>query len=131
MEVIAAKSAGFCFGVARAVRMAEELAASAQCPRMLGDLIHNRRETERLAALGLTVIASPEEAEAGDAVLLRAHGVGREVYEALAVRGAQVLDATCPKVRRVQRLVREAQAEGRQSVMIGDPAHSEVRGEGG
>jgi (E)-4-hydroxy-3-methyl-but-2-enyl pyrophosphate reductase len=131
MEVIAAKSAGFCFGVARAVRMAEELAASAQCPRMLGDLIHNRRETERLAALGLTVIASPEEAEAGDAVLLRAHGVGREVYEALAVRGAQVLDATCPKVRRVQRLVREAQAEGRQSVMIGDPAHSEVRGVGG
>ena len=131
MEVIAAKSAGFCFGVARAVRMAEELAASAERPRMLGDLIHNRRETERLAALGLTVIASPEEAEAGDAVLLRAHGVGREVYEALAVRGAQVLDATCPKVRRVQRLVREAQAEGRQSVMIGDPAHSEVRGVGG
>ena len=81
MVVTAAKSAGFCFGVARAVRMAEELAASAERPRMLGDLIHNRRETERLAALGLTVIASPEEAEAGDAVLLRAHGVGREVYE--------------------------------------------------
>ena len=130
-KVTAAKSAGFCFGVARAVRMAEELAAAAGRPRMLGHVIHNDHEIARLAALGLTAIDSPEEARPGDSVLLRAHGEGRAVYEALERRGARVVDATCPRVARVHRIVAEAEREGRQPVMIGDPAHPEVRGVGG
>ncbi len=131
MEVILAQSAGFCFGVARAVRMAEELAASGQPAKMLGHIIHNDHEISRLAKLGLTVISSPEEARAGDRVLLRAHGAARSVYTALEERGAVPVDATCPKVARVQRIVRQAEAEGRQPVMIGDPGHPEVRGVGG
>ena len=131
MEVIEARSAGFCFGVARAVRMAEELARSEKQPKMLGHIIHNDHEIARLAGLGLVTIASPEEAGEGDTVLLRAHGEGRAVYETLERRGAKVVDATCPKVARVHRIVREAEAEGRTPVMIGDPAHPEVRGAGG
>ena len=131
MEVIQAKSAGFCFGVARAVRMAEELAASGDRARMLGAIIHNDHEIARLAALGLTAIDSIQEAGPGDTVLLRAHGEGRAVYEELERRGAKVVDAACPKVRRVQQLVSQADSEGRQPVMIGDPNHPEVRGIGG
>ena len=66
MEVIEAKSAGFCFGVARAVRMAQELAASGEPARMLGTVIHNSAVVERLASQGVTVIQSPEEARAGE-----------------------------------------------------------------
>ena len=131
MEVILAKSAGFCFGVARAVDMAEELVKSAERPRMLGEVIHNRFVVEELARKGMGSIGSQEEAEAGDCVLLRAHGVARSVYDALEAKGAQVVDATCPKVARVQQIVKRAEAEGRQLVMIGDPDHPEVRGVGG
>lgn len=131
MEVICAKSAGFCFGVARAVGMARELAQSAKRPRMLGSVIHNRCVIGELEALGMDVISAPEEAEPGDSVLLRAHGVGPRVYRTLEDRGARAVDATCPKVARVQRLVRQAEEEGRQPVMVGDPDHPEVRGIGG
>ena len=131
MEVIEAKSAGFCFGVARAVKIAQELASSAASPRMLGSVIHNQRVTEDLARQGMTAISKPEEARAGDTVLLRAHGVGRGVYETLEAQGAEIVDATCPKVAYVQQLVSGAEAEGRQPVMIGDPGHPEVLGVGG
>ena len=131
MEVIQAKSAGFCFGVARAVKMAQELAAEVPQPRMLGSVIHNRHVTEALEAKGMAEIHSAEEALPGDCVLLRAHGVGKDTYCQLAERGASVVDATCPRVARVQKIVEEAEIEGRQPVMIGDPDHPEVRGVGG
>ena len=131
MEVTAARSAGFCFGVARAVRIAEELARAAEKPRMLGSVIHNRRVMEELAGLGMTEIAAPEEAGAGERVLLRAHGVGREVYDRLRARGAEIVDATCPRVAHVQRLVAQAEEEGRRPVMIGEADHPEVRGVAG
>ena len=131
MEVIEAKSAGFCFGVARAVKMAWELAGTAQRPRMLGSVIHNEHVTGALAEQGMTALSHPDEAQAGDSVLLRAHGVGRAVYDTLSGRGAAIVDATCPRVAHVQQLVKEAQDEGRQPVMIGDPNHPEVQGVGG
>ena len=131
MEVIQAKSAGFCFGVARAVKMAQELAKTAERPRMLGSVIHNEHVTGALAEQGMTALSHPDEAQAGDSVLLRAHGVGRAVYDTLSGRGAAIVDATCPRVAHVQQLVKEAQDEGRQPVMIGDPNHPEVQGVGG
>ena len=131
MNVIEARSAGFCFGVDRAVRMAEELAASAEKPRMLGCVIHNDHVMQALCARGMVQIDDPAQAEEGDSVLLRAHGAGRAVYEALEARGARVVDATCPKVARVHQIVAQADSEGRRCVMIGDPAHPEVRGVGG
>ncbi len=131
MEVIQAKSAGFCFGVDRAVKMAQELSNSSQNPRMLGTVIHNSRVVDELAQCGMRVIGSPDEACEGDSVLLRAHGEGKWVYEVLKERGAIVVDATCPKVKRVQQLVQQAEQEGRQSIMIGDASHPEVLGIGG
>ena len=88
MEVIAAKSAGFCFGVARAVKMAQELAETAERPRMLGSVIHNHHVTAGLEAQGMAVLSSPQEAQPGDSVLLRAHGEGPEVRRILEERGA-------------------------------------------
>ena len=131
MEVIQAKSAGFCFGVDRAVKMAQELAATAQRPCMLGTVIHNSRVVDELTNQGMRVIHSPEETSVGDSVLLRAHGEGKWVYDVLAARGAHVIDATCPKVARVHKLVEDAQREGRQPVVIGEANHPEVRGIGG
>ena len=96
MEVIQAKSAGFCFGVARAVKMAQELAKTAERPRMLGSVIHNGHVTAELERQGMRTIENPREARPGDSVLLRAHGVGREVYRLLEEQGARVVDAACP-----------------------------------
>ena len=131
MEVIQAKSAGFCFGVDRAVRMAYELAEREPRSRMLGAVIHNSHVVAELEAAGMRVISVPEEAESGDWVLLRAHGVGLAAYETLRGRGARIVDATCPKVARVQQIVSQAEREGRQPLMIGDPEHPEVRGVAG
>ena len=131
MEVILAKSAGFCFGVDRAVKIAHELAVSEKNPRMLGEVIHNSHMINDLAEQGMYVISSTEEAQADDCVLLRAHGEGENTYTQLLERGARIVDATCPKVARVQQLVRQAEQEGRQSLMIGDAKHPEVRGIGG
>jgi 4-hydroxy-3-methylbut-2-enyl diphosphate reductase len=128
MEVIKAKSAGFCFGVARAVELAQELAQQGGRARMLGTVIHNDHVVADLARQGMDVITSPQQAGAGDRVLLRAHGESRRVYDELEARGAIVVDATCPKVAKVQQIVSQAEAEGRQPVMIGDPNHPEVIG---
>ncbi len=112
MEVIQAGSAGFCFGVARAVKMARELADTASSPRMLGSVIHNRHVTSALEQRGMRELSSPDQARAGDSVLLRAHGAGKDTYRELEQRGAQVIDATCPRVAHVQRLVEQAEQEG-------------------
>ncbi len=131
MEVIQAKSAGFCFGVDRAVTMAYELSERESSSCMLGEVIHNSHIVRELAARGMRVIDSPEQANEGDCVLLRAHGEGKWVYEVLEQRGTRIVDATCPKVARVHQLVQQAQQEGRQAVIIGEKNHPEVRGIGG
>ncbi len=131
MEVIQAKSAGFCFGVDRAVKMAYGLTEVERTSCMLGEVIHNSHVVNELAERGMRVIHSPDQAREGDCVLLRAHGEGRLVYEILRQCGATIVDATCPKVARVHRLVEEAQREGRQAVIIGEKNHPEVRGIGG
>ena len=128
MEVIQAKSAGFCFGVDRAVKMAYELSEAENSSCMLGEVIHNTHVVNELAERGMRVIQSPDQACAGDHVLLRAHGEGRQVYESLRSSGAIIVDATCPKVTRVHRLVEEAYRQGRQAVIIGEKNHPEVRG---
>ena len=131
MEVIQAKSAGFCFGVDRAVTMAYELSEKEASSCMLGEVIHNSHIVHELAARGMRVMDSPEQAHEGDCVLLRAHGEGKWVYDVLEQRGTRIVDATCPKVARVHQLVQQAQQEGRQAVIIGEKNHPEVRGIGG
>ena len=128
MSVLLAKTAGFCYGVRRAVELAEEAAAAGGPAAMLGPLIHNREAVSALERRGVRLIERPEEARPGERVIIRAHGEGEETYRVLTERGALVLDGTCPHVRRIQRLAAEAAREGAQMVLIGDKNHPEVRG---
>ena len=125
MRVIQAQSAGFCYGVERAVRMAEEAAAAGGCV-MLGSIIHNDSVVRRLEALGARQVQSAEEVQPGETALIRAHGEPVETYRALEARGARVLDATCPHVLRIHRLVERAEQEGRTPLIIGEDHHPEV-----
>ena len=125
-KVIVAGSAGFCFGVSRSVKMAEELLKQGSC-LSLGPLIHNEDVVRSLSERGLTVISSPEEVRRGDRVIIRSHGVSAECEDALRAAGAEITDATCPNVARIHRLVSAASAAGRQVVVIGKADHPEVQ----
>ena len=126
MKLELAKSAGFCYGVRRAVRMAEQAAEEGRSCVMLGPIIHNNSVIEYLGSLGVGLIQRPEEAEPGTAVIIRSHGEGRAAYEALAERGCPLIDATCPNVSRIHQIVSQAEESGRQVVIIGSPTHPEV-----
>ena len=128
MSVRVAKSAGFCFGVNRAVELVEKAAASGQRVRTLGPIIHNRHQVERFREMGVQVIGDPQDAQPGDTVIIRSHGVPREVCRRLEDRGVTVLDATCPFVKRIHGLVSAAWEEGRLPVIIGTRSHPEVEG---
>lgn len=128
MRVILAKTAGFCFGVDRAVNMAYELANSGARAATLGQLIHNSLVTDDLAAKGVRIISSPAEAQRGETVIIRAHGVAAEVYEELKGTGAEICDATCPFVKKIHRIVAENSGEDTEAFIAGDPNHPEVIG---
>lgn len=128
MRVILAKTAGFCFGVDRAVNMAYELANSGARAATLGQLIHNSLVTDDLAAKGVRIISSPAEAQRGETVIIRAHGVAAEVYEELKGTGAEICDATCPFVKKIHCIVAENSGEDTEVFIAGDPNHPEVIG---
>ena len=128
MRVIVAKSAGFCFGVSRAVEMVEQAALAGKRVRTLGPIIHNRHVVEKFRAMGVAVIDTPEQAQPGDTVIIRSHGVSRAVYEALEQRGVEVIDATCPFVKRIHTIVSRCEGEGYLPIIIGTAAHPEVEG---
>ena len=125
-EVLLAKSAGFCYGVRRAVELAEETARSGLPCVMLGSIIHNRDVVDRLAEQGLHAVERPEQVPDGGAVIIRSHGERRAVHEQLRSRGVRILDATCPNVTRIHQIVSQAEERGRQPVIVGTPDHPEV-----
>ena len=125
-EILVAESAGFCFGVSRSVEMAEKLLSTEGKCYSFGELIHNEDVVGRLKEKGLEVIDSPEKCSGGDKVIIRAHGVTKQVYDELAERGAEITDATCPKVKAIHKIVGNAEADGRFVVVIGMKKHPEV-----
>ena len=125
-ELRVAESAGFCFGVQRSVELAEKLLAEHGACASLGELIHNEDVVRALSAKGMRVISDPDEAEAGEQVLIRAHGVSPERIRALEERGAVVTDATCPKVKAIHKIVSRASEEGRFVLIVGMKHHPEV-----
>ena len=128
MSVTVAKSAGFCFGVSRAVELVEEAAKAGKQVCTLGPIIHNRHAVGRFEEMGVRVIGTPEEAEPGSTVIIRSHGVTKAVYERLERRGVEIIDATCPFVKRIHGIVSKAEEEGRLPVIIGTRSHPEVEG---
>ncbi len=125
-QILLAGSAGFCYGVRRAVELAEEKAAQGVPCVMLGSIIHNRDVVDRLAAQGLHSVERPEEVPDGGAVIIRSHGESRAVHQALTGRGVRIFDATCPNVTHIHQIVSEAEERGRQPVIVGSPDHPEV-----
>ena len=128
MSVRVAESAGFCFGVSRAVELVEQAAQSGKKVVTLGPIIHNRHAVDRFEQMGVQVIQTPQEANPGDTVIIRSHGVTRAVCEQLEQQGADIIDATCPFVKRIHGIVSNAEAEGRLPIIIGTRAHPEVEG---
>lgn len=128
MEIIKAETAGFCFGVDRAVKMTYDLLAGGHKVATLGPLIHNPQCVADLEAHGAVTAANVEEVPEGCEVVIRSHGVPQSVYDALAARGLVVHDATCPFVAKIHRIAERADKEGKTLLVAGDAAHPEVEG---
>ena len=126
MQIILAKTAGFCFGVDRAVEMVEESVRRGNKTATLGPIIHNRHVVERFLKQGVRELDSPEQAEPGETVIIRAHGVPKQVQQALCARGVPVLDATCPFVKKIHTIVKDETEKGRRIIIFGSPVHPEV-----
>jgi len=142
MNIIRAKTSGFCFGVKKAVDTAyavSEQNATAQTDDlskdrsggpvyMFGELIHNRQVTRDLIERGLRQIESPSELPQGGEVLIRAHGISPKVRDALLRREARIIDCTCPYVRKIHQIVSKAHADGAGILITGTRNHPEVLG---
>ena len=131
MEVTVAKTAGFCFGVKRAVeKVYEQIGKSEKPIYTYGPIIHNEQVVGDLREKGVEVIDSLDELKAvRDAVVvIRSHGVGKNVYDILKENGVDIVDATCPYVKKIHRIVEKQTAEGRRVLIVGSEDHPEVQG---
>ena len=129
MKIIIAKNAGFCFGVEKAVNLAETLAANGEGPiYTLGQIIHNSRVTERLEAKGVKVVGKPEDIEKPGKLIIRAHGAPPELIGSFDRANVEIYDATCPHVKKIHELAAKRSASGYEIVIIGDSRHPEVIG---
>lgn len=128
MPVIQAKSAGFCYGVRRAVELAEKTARENGGCVMLGSIIHNANVVAQLERLGARQADTPDQVCPGDTVIIRSHGETKQVLERLEEMGARCVNATCPNVLHIQRVVSRADEAGRIPLVIGEPHHPEVMG---
>ncbi len=130
MEVTLAKSAGFCFGVKRAVDMVYEEAEHGKNVYTWGPIIHNEEVVEDLRKKGVEVLHSLEELkEVKDAtVIIRSHGISKKMYDILEEQGVRIVDATCPFVKKIHNIVKEHTDKGEEVVIIGNAKHPEVEG---
>lgn len=127
MEIIVAEESGLCYGVRRALTMARRTRRlKAGEVVTLGDLIHNPRVLADLAAEGIGSVETPEDVRSGT-VIIRSHGVSPELYRRLRRRKIAVVDATCPIVKKIQRLVEVLARKGREVVIVGNREHPETR----
>jgi 4-hydroxy-3-methylbut-2-enyl diphosphate reductase len=127
MKIAVAQSAGFCFGVKRAIKMALDTAREG-CPvEMLGDIVHNEHVVERIEASGIHKIDRLRDG-AGRKLLIRAHGAAKSVFDEARRLGYSVVDATCPMVKEIHHIVEDFSGRGLQVIIIGDPQHEEVQG---
>ncbi|MBQ8928493.1 MAG: bifunctional 4-hydroxy-3-methylbut-2-enyl diphosphate reductase/30S ribosomal protein S1 [Oscillospiraceae bacterium] len=127
-QLTVARSAGFCFGVNRAVQMVYEALSEGKRVATLGPIIHNTDVVNDMIRKGARVIEHVEDLEPGEYVVIRSHGVERAVYEKIARQGNPMIDATCPFVKRIHKIVAEKTAQGYFILIAGDEHHPEVQG---
>ena len=131
MQVTVAKSAGFCFGVQRAVDTVYEQVEKGVRPiYTYGPIIHNEVVVQDLEEKGVRVLEGKEDLEqlTEGTVIIRSHGVGKEIYDLISAKGLNCVDATCPFVKKIHRTVEKESAAGRQIIIIGNDKHPEVEG---
>lgn len=125
MKFFLPKEYGFCTGVSTAIHKALSLNAKAYC---LGELVHNSHVTEMIAGHGIQTVQSVEDVPDGETVIIRAHGVGPDVYRRAEEKKLKVVDATCPYVRAIQKKAKKYHDEGYTVVLVGDKTHAEIVG---
>ena len=128
MQIILAKTAGFCFGVNRAVKLTYELLEQGRPVATLGPLIHNPQVVEDLESKGAITCDSVDDVPDGYEVVIRSHGVGQSVYDKISTRRLAYHDATCPFVTKIHKIAARAGAEGAILLVAGDAKHPEVQG---
>ena len=128
MQIILAKTAGFCFGVNRAVKLTYELLEQGRPVATLGPLIHNPQVVEDLESKGAITCDSVDDVPDGCEVVIRSHGVGQSVYDKISTRRLACHDATCPFVTKIHKIAARAGAEGAMLLVAGDAKHPEVQG---
>lgn len=128
MEIRLAKTAGFCFGVNRAVELTYNLLNEGHKVATLGPLIHNPQAVADMERRGALVADTVDDIPTGYEVIIRSHGVPRTIYDTLEQRGLVYHDATCPFVKKIQSIAARAEAEGAVLLVAGDAAHPEVQG---
>ncbi|MBQ4558779.1 MAG: 4-hydroxy-3-methylbut-2-enyl diphosphate reductase [Tyzzerella sp.] len=132
MEVRLAKTAGFCFGVKRAVDTVYEQVKKCHDKKIYtyGPIIHNEEVVKDLKGKGVEVIDNEEELRnlTSGVVIIRSHGVAKHIHDVLEERGLQCVDATCPFVKKIHRIVEEESQNGKHIIIIGDEKHPEVQG---
>ena len=127
MKVLMAKSAGFCFGVRRALDICKQYAGTGAHCVTLGPIIHNDDVISMLEGEGVHAVSNRSEISAGDNVIIRSHGVGRLEMERLSGIGVNIIDATCPVVKKIHTIVEAESAEGRLIIIIGEREHPEIK----
>ena len=130
MEIRLAESAGFCFGVKRAVDKVYEQIETGKTIYTYGPIIHNEEVVKDLEKKGVRVIETKEELEqlTEGTVVIRSHGVSKDIYDILEQKGLECIDATCPFVKRIHRIVGKESLDGKEIIVVGNPSHPEVQG---
>ena len=131
MDVSVAKTAGFCFGVKRAVEKVYEQIEKGKTPiYTFGPIIHNEEVVRDLEERGVKVLETAEELRqlTDGVVVIRSHGVGKDIYDILEKNGIEIIDATCPFVKKIHRIVSEQNENGRRVIIVGNGKHPEVEG---
>ena len=128
MKILVAKSAGYCFGVRDAVKIAYETSKSEGDVYMLGTIVHNERVVDDLSKSGAKVVNDLESVPKDKPILFRAHGTAPQVWEKAKENNMKVVDATCPLVIEIHEEIKKLESEGRRTIIIGDHGHDEVEG---
>ena len=127
-DIILAEKAGFCFGVDRAIKLIEDMVAEGKKVATLGPIIHNQQVIDDLSSRGVIVVSSPDEVPEDTVLVLRTHGVTRDVLESVEESGCQYIDAACPFVKKIHKTVLKNSSKDIVTVIAGDENHPEVKG---